>query len=293
MCSGRRARDQILVDGDEPRIGVRRGDLPVVIGDFLAEGGRQLRAAIEVEREVRRHSWLFAALHRLGRVEIRLEVVDAREENEPQALAHLADHGQRRVTQVELLDRDGEDVLITRNDLPRLCAKEVRCGPKERRDGVRADVVRKVGLLGIGVCVHPLAHRREHRVDLRCRRAHDLERRVRRTKHLGEVGRSDPHARGRVGTANHRSLDRASQVLGRHADHLAGLRRRRPEDEAIPAHPEEHLGSVRFAFAGHVCRHRDEAPHPLDPYALPLRSHDRPRSSRILLLRFESAGQVC
>ena len=80
----------------------------------------------------------------------------------------------------------------------------------------------------------------------------------------------------------------ATNLLGRSTDHLAGLRRRRPGNEAVPAHPEEHLGSVRFAFAGHVCRHRDEAPHALDPCALLLRSHSRPRSSRILLLRSES-----
>ena len=149
------------------------------------------------------HPRRFVALVRGGRVAKDLEVLEAGEEDEAQALPQLPDDRESRVANPQALDRHRDRVRGVGNDLPRLRPEQRGCGPEERTDDLGTRLLRQPRRFDLGALgqplTQPLAHRCEHRVDLGRGRAHDLNSIEPGPKRLRKLGRrnADPLRRMR------------------------------------------------------------------------------------------------
>jgi hypothetical protein len=270
----RRSPEDVLVDGDDPRVRLGFGYLPPVRRDLFSERVVQIGAAIEVEGEVRWHVHAFAALDGFGRGEEVVEVGGAREQEEPEALPQLPDDREHRVVDAEPVDPDREEALVVRDDLPRFRSVEARRGSKEGRHRVGVEAGREVGRpLGLGQTV---AHLGERHVDFGGRLADDVDGGPSGAQHLGERGRSDADAIGGVSSSHHGALDGATQALARAREDLPRPAHLVAEDEPVRPQPEEHLRLERRPFAGHVRGESHEPAHPLDLCSLLPCSHRPP-----------------
>src|SRR5262249_53435833 len=117
---------------------------------LAAQRRRQLDATLELERQDRRAE-IQRGTPALGGGDEGVEALERGEEDEPQALAEVADDRQARAGYLELRGVDADDLRVV-GDLPGRDTPQSLGRAKQARDGVGRDApaleVARLGLLG-------------------------------------------------------------------------------------------------------------------------------------------------